>query len=84
MGEVLRIDERDGERVAGTCCAANLPIGYFAAVAGRSTVGATGGIIYHAAGTIASLAGSVAVDGVGVDAIGWCGLRWSWVSERKI
>ena len=75
MRDVLSGDERDGESVAGTSRAADLPVRYFAPVTGGCAAGSAVGEAYYTAGAVAALARCIAVDGIGVDAIRRCGLR---------
>ncbi|KAM0162808.1 hypothetical protein ACHAPF_001134 [Botrytis cinerea] len=73
MRDVLSGDERDGESVAGTSRAADLPVRYFAPVTGGCAAGSAVGEAYYTAGAVAALARCIAVDGIGVDAIRRCG-----------
>lgn len=79
MGETFGIDERYREGVAISCGAVGLPVGYFASIGSSCASCAAVGIVYYAAGTIAFLAWGVAVDWIGIDAVGGSGL-WSCLS----
>lgn len=74
MRDILSWNQRDGKSVAGTRRAADLPVGDFASVAGGGAARTAVGEVYQTAGAETALAWCVAVDGVGVDAIGGCGL----------